>query len=246
MVDNIPREKIAAHHREETHVLARQILQTEANLIPELPFTPATSIVRRMPKKIRRVAFALCATCIVAAAEVDTNRISLLSKLSLEDVLVTSVSRKPEKWFQAASAVSVITGEQMIRSGVRTLPDALRLMLVRSAPPITLIRMASASGTSFPSSRSGQKYWSWLLIEPQYVNTKPGWPCRCQWEFWAGFWPVEGRNGSTRTPPRRSASSLRLRTRRIPNKTVLALDTSLQSVEYARNNSVSCHDLTAI
>ncbi|HKP95234.1 MAG TPA: TonB-dependent receptor [Fibrobacteria bacterium] len=53
-----------------------------------------------------------------------------MKKMSLEelmDVEVTLVSRHAEKLSEAASAVQVITGEDIRRSGAATLPEALRL-----------------------------------------------------------------------------------------------------------------------
>jgi len=53
-----------------------------------------------------------------------------LKHLSLEQLLelnVTSVSRKPEKLSQVASAIQVITNEEIRRSGATSIPEALRL-----------------------------------------------------------------------------------------------------------------------
>ena len=53
-----------------------------------------------------------------------------LKKLSLEELMnleVTSISMRPEKLTEVASAVQVITGEDIHRSGVTRLPEALRL-----------------------------------------------------------------------------------------------------------------------
>ena len=53
-----------------------------------------------------------------------------LSKLSLEDlgnIEVTSVSKRPEPLSQAASAIYVITHDEIVRSGAATVPEALRL-----------------------------------------------------------------------------------------------------------------------
>jgi iron complex outermembrane receptor protein len=53
-----------------------------------------------------------------------------LKKLSLEELVdleVTSASRRPEKLSQTASAVDVITAEDIERAGVTNIPDALRL-----------------------------------------------------------------------------------------------------------------------
>lgn len=55
---------------------------------------------------------------------------STLKRLSLEqllDVEVTSVSKRPEKLGETASAIQVITGEDIRRSGASSLPEALRL-----------------------------------------------------------------------------------------------------------------------
>src|SRR6266566_1292907 len=53
-----------------------------------------------------------------------------LKKLTLEQLMnleVTSVSKRPEKLSQAASAIQVITQEEIRRSGVTSLPEAQRL-----------------------------------------------------------------------------------------------------------------------
>src|SRR6266702_3448787 len=53
-----------------------------------------------------------------------------LKKLSLEelmDVEVTSVSKRPERLSETASAIQVITGEDIRRAGASNLPEALRL-----------------------------------------------------------------------------------------------------------------------
>lgn len=64
----------------------------------------------------------------------QTNEIAasptILKKLSLEELVnveVTSVSRRPEKWFQTASAIQVVTSDDIRRSGASSIPEALRL-----------------------------------------------------------------------------------------------------------------------
>src|SRR5207302_9921127 len=55
---------------------------------------------------------------------------SQLKRLTLEQLMnveVTSVSRQPEPWFTSASAIQVITQEDIRRSGATSLPEALRL-----------------------------------------------------------------------------------------------------------------------
>ncbi|HEY8402114.1 MAG TPA: TonB-dependent receptor, partial [Cytophagaceae bacterium] len=58
--------------------------------------------------------------------------IDTLKKLSLEELMnieitVTSVSRQPEKLSEVASAIQVITRQDILRSGATSLPEALRL-----------------------------------------------------------------------------------------------------------------------
>ncbi len=61
----------------------------------------------------------------------DVASVTELKKLSFEELLnveVTSVSMRPEKLTEVASAVQVITRDQILRSGVTRLPEALRLV----------------------------------------------------------------------------------------------------------------------
>ena len=60
----------------------------------------------------------------------NTSALSVLKKMSVEelmDIEATSVSRRPEKLSEAASAIQVITGEDIRRAGASSLPEALRL-----------------------------------------------------------------------------------------------------------------------
>jgi iron complex outermembrane recepter protein len=61
----------------------------------------------------------------------DTDQsIGALKQLSVEelmDIEVTSVSKEPEKLLDAASAIQVITNDDIIDSGASSIPDALRL-----------------------------------------------------------------------------------------------------------------------
>jgi iron complex outermembrane recepter protein len=62
--------------------------------------------------------------------EDSTLSFSQLKKMSLEELMnieVTSVSKHPEKLTQAASAIQVITQEDIRNSGAKTIPEALRL-----------------------------------------------------------------------------------------------------------------------
>jgi iron complex outermembrane receptor protein len=63
----------------------------------------------------------------------DTTALSTLAikKMSMEELMnveVTSVSKRPEKLTEVASAIQVITGNDIHRSGVTRLPEALRLV----------------------------------------------------------------------------------------------------------------------
>src|SRR5256885_11224270 len=63
--------------------------------------------------------------------------------MSLEQLLnveVTTVSRQLEKWFEAPSAIQVITQEDIRRSGATSLPEALRL-----APNLQVAQVNSSS-----------------------------------------------------------------------------------------------------
>lgn len=65
-----------------------------------------------------------------ANAEGRTLSATVLKQLSLEELLdmeVTSVSRRPEKLSSAAASIQVITADDIRRSGVRSVPEALRL-----------------------------------------------------------------------------------------------------------------------
>jgi iron complex outermembrane receptor protein len=55
---------------------------------------------------------------------------NMLKQMSIEELMqlkVTSVSRRPEKLKEAASAIQVITREDILRSGATNIPEALRL-----------------------------------------------------------------------------------------------------------------------
>ena len=66
-----------------------------------------------------------------------------LKKLSLEELMnikVTSVSRRSEKLTEVASAIQVITREDILRSGATSLPEALRL-----APNLQVAQLNSSA-----------------------------------------------------------------------------------------------------
>lgn len=62
-----------------------------------------------------------------------------LTQLDLDELMnieITSVSRRAEPLFQAAAAVSIVTGDEIRRSGARTIPEALR-----GVPGLTVARI---------------------------------------------------------------------------------------------------------
>jgi len=64
------------------------------------------------------------------AASGATETLTVLKKMSVEELMeieVTSVSRHPERLLEAASAIQVVTGEDIRRAGATSLPEALRL-----------------------------------------------------------------------------------------------------------------------
>ncbi len=73
---------------------------------------------------------AILAASSPAAADAGSSTIGELKQLNVEDLMnveVTSVSRHPEKLLEAASAIQVITQEDIRRSGATSIPEALRL-----------------------------------------------------------------------------------------------------------------------
>jgi iron complex outermembrane receptor protein len=85
---------------------------------------------------------AVLAICLsVAASRADELSPRDLKRLDLEElteVRVTTASKKSESWFEAPSPVYVIRGEDIRRSGVTSIPEALRL-----APGVQVARINS-------------------------------------------------------------------------------------------------------
>src|SRR3984893_6125567 len=73
---------------------------------------------------------AVCIGCESAQANSGSPTIGELKQLNVEDLMniqVTSVARHPEKLIEAASAIQVITHDDIRRSGATSIPEALRL-----------------------------------------------------------------------------------------------------------------------
>jgi iron complex outermembrane receptor protein len=89
-----------------------------------------------------RACDALCVAVLLATAcSASAQSLEELSRLSVEDLAsieITSVSKRPEALSQAAAAVYVITADEIRRSGVTSLAEALRL-----APNLEVARISS-------------------------------------------------------------------------------------------------------
>lgn len=88
-----------------------------------------------------RVCIAIVAALTALAANAQSGTPSDLADLSLEELAnleITSVSRRAERLSDAPASVFVITGEDIRRSGVTSLPEALRL-----APNLQVARVDS-------------------------------------------------------------------------------------------------------
>jgi iron complex outermembrane receptor protein len=87
---------------------------------------------------VRRLVVAMAWTCasLAAAAAPRGTDLSELSLEELANITITSVSGRAEPLSEAAASVFVITADQIRRSGVTTLPEALRL-----APNLQVARL---------------------------------------------------------------------------------------------------------
>ncbi len=96
---------------------------------------PPFAVPRRRPG--RRITWigllavlALAGPAAAAPAGPVTPGLVAMKDLSLDELMnleVSSVSRRDERWWAVPSGIDVVTGEEIRRSGVMNLPDALRL-----------------------------------------------------------------------------------------------------------------------
>src|SRR5687767_10168766 len=90
----------------------------------------------------RLIASALLTSVLVTplhAAAIAERNLADLSLEELGNIAVTSVSGRPEPISDAPASIYVITGGDIRRSGVRTLPEALRL-----APNLHVARVSAS------------------------------------------------------------------------------------------------------
>jgi iron complex outermembrane receptor protein len=79
---------------------------------------------------VAAIGLVLCVCVAPADANIGAPTIGELKQLNVEDLMnlqVTSVARHPERLIEAASAIQVITQEDIRRSGATSIPEALRL-----------------------------------------------------------------------------------------------------------------------
>ena len=109
----------------------------------ELPYTRGVRITAKL----------LLLTCLVwqtlpdAAFAAGPREPVDMSLEELSNLMVTTVSRRPESLAEAASAVQVITGDEMRRSGATSIPEALRLA--------SNLQVAQISGNNWAISARG-------------------------------------------------------------------------------------------
>ena len=94
-----------------------------------LSMTVAANCFRGSRRLAKKLAFALC--LLAVGTTVCAQKPGDLSEKSIEflmDIEVISVSKKEAKLFQSAAAVTVITQEDIRRSGMTSIPDLLRMV----------------------------------------------------------------------------------------------------------------------
>ena len=99
-----------------------------------------------------------------------------LKKLSVEQLMnlvVTTVSKTPEKYSEIASAIQVVTGEEIRRSGTLRLPGALRLAtnLQVSSSGAHDTRVTSRGFNGYPIANSSLSNKLLVLIDGRSVYT---------------------------------------------------------------------------
>lgn len=77
---------------------------------------------------VSTLAFLMFSQAVYAAEEINPNELINLSLEQLSNIEVTSVSKKSEKASEAAAAISVISQDDIRRSGLTTIPELLRMV----------------------------------------------------------------------------------------------------------------------
>jgi len=112
-----------------------------------------------------RIALFIAATCASGAASAQGS-LQDLGKLSLQDlgrIVVTSVAKHPEMLADSPAAVYVITHDDIMRSGARSLPEMLRL-----APNLGVMRLSPSNyivtSRGLSGNQSAQNFPNKLLV----------------------------------------------------------------------------------
>ena len=107
-----------------------------------------------------------------------TNELKRLSLEELMNIEVTTVSRRPEPWFAAPSAIQVLHGEDILRSGAVLLPDALRLAPNLQVPQVDSLQWA-ISARGFNNTLANKLE---VMIDGRTVYTRslPAFSGRCR------------------------------------------------------------------
>ena len=140
------------------HILRAEGKNKELGTAPHrMSSIPAIDIFSRSIFVGFTVAIGLGAAGIVGAAETtggsSTRVLKALSVEELMDIEVTSVSKRPEKLSEVASAIEVVTQDDIRRSGATRLPEALRLAGNLEVAQINAAQWAiSARGFNAPLS----------------------------------------------------------------------------------------------
>jgi len=124
---------------------------------------PAARVARFRPGG--RIVLLIAATCASGAAFAQGS-LQDLGKLSLQDlgrIVVTSVAKHPEMLADSPAAVYVITHDDIMRSGARSLPEMLRL-----APNLGVMRLGPsnyiATSRGLSGNQAAQNFPNKLLV----------------------------------------------------------------------------------
>src|SRR2546430_17253772 len=94
-------------------------------------FEPSSLVLRGSLQRAFALGFSVVAAPLFRpAAAAEPPSVRELAELSLEQLAnleITSVSKKPERLADAPASIFVITAEDIRRSGVTSIPEALRL-----------------------------------------------------------------------------------------------------------------------
>ena len=113
------------------------------------------------PSRFRAPAAAACLAVVtgLAGAAPQQDDIAELSLEQLSDIVITSVSRQKERLGNAAASIYIVSGNEIRRSGVRTLPEALRL-----APNLQVARVDARNYAITARGFNGQQSNKLLVL----------------------------------------------------------------------------------